>query len=123
MRPADYFTGDLSGGFPTEAVVLAVCNALWLVARRARTFAQHKPDSTLGGLGFLIVPIRFLAKVIAKLFGFITVGIFVLAAEIESFNVAVLAAFVGFAVAYGINYAISRYEQRLYPRKENASSH
>ena len=122
MTPYDYFRGNPGGGFPIASVVLVVCNTLWLVARRVRIFADPKPQSALGRLGIVVVPVRFVAKVGAKLFGFLTIGMFVTAAEIDSLNIAILAAFAGFAVAYGINYAISRCEQRIYPREQNAPS-
>jgi hypothetical protein len=100
-------------------VILVVCNVLFLVSRRVRTFAQYKADSTLGWMGIAVIPIRFMAKAFFWLFGLFTISFFIIDAANFSLNKTVLAALVGFAIAYGINYLVLRCEQKLYPREEN----
>lgn len=113
---ADHILNSGLGDFRGMAIGLAIFNALWFVSRRVRTFAEDMPDLSLGWLGLVIVPMRLAARIASWVFGFAVFVLFVTDAQ-ASFNIAVLAVFVGFAVAYGINYVISRYENTFTERR------
>jgi len=109
-------TGPFASEFSGMAIGLAIFNALWLVSRRVRTFAEDIPDLPLGWAGLVVIPMRLAARIASWAFGFAVFVLFVTAAQ-AGFNIAVFVAFAGFVVAYGINYVISRYEKPFTQRR------
>lgn len=53
---------------------LALCMALWTIARQLRTFT--KPEILSGWRGLALSPVRLVAVIAAKLSGFMTIGFF-----------------------------------------------
>jgi hypothetical protein len=114
LRPVHPSISELAG--------VVIFNALFLVTRRVRFFGVSTPDSAMGWRGLAVVPIRYVAKLSFYALGLCTVGVFVLAAHDFGVRLAGLALCVGFAIAYAINYLVSRYEEKLFPRKQHAST-
>jgi hypothetical protein len=90
---------------------LGIFTALWLISRRVRTFAENETELSLGARGLVVVPIRTGARVASWIFGLGVLAFSIIAVQLESSNVVILALFAGFVVAYSVNYAISRYEK------------
>ena len=95
---------------------LAVAQALWLIARRVRTFAHNETDLALGRYGLVILPLRVVCKVASWVFALWVFALFITVAQ-EHFNGALTALLVGFVVAHSINLFISRYEQNFVQKR------
>ena len=95
---------------------LALCMALWTIARQLRTFT--KPEILSGWRGLALSPVRLVAVIAAKLSGFMTIGFFVFGLMDRGWTATAVAAFAGFAVVYAIGWAISLCQQRLFTPNE-----
>jgi hypothetical protein len=95
------------------ALLLAVLVALWAISHRARTFAQTEAGG-MGWLGLLVLPLRLLGIVGAKLFGLFAILALIVAVLIDGLTAAAITTAVGFVAGYAVAYAISLLEQPFY---------
>jgi hypothetical protein len=103
-------------------IALAVAQALWLIGRRVKTFAEFQSDLSLGALGVVIVPMRVMARVVSWIGALWVLALFIVVVPEGYFNGAIAALFIGFVIAYGVNLRISRYEQIFYPKRRSELS-